>query len=271
MLIFGFDCGTVNFGVAAVDVCDKAELKAFMKKWTAKIKNLYSAESLELSKKDWLNNIVLSLELLDQELKKLINMRFVNTFQLIPKLNAETKNTVMENLSIVLNSLVATIGQPDIILIEKQMSINTTAMDIVGGIEMFFRNLKPENLVDDQDNTLQSAPYLTTNDLHNASLPVAFNYWPIKWVRPRNNIQILVMSPVAKNKVALGGNELGNFIAKYSTNYTANKNHADANFAVFIQAFGLEQLMKSRRAKQKTNDAADAFMMILAYVQDLWT
>ncbi len=256
MLIFGFDCGTVNFGVAAVDVCDKAELKAFMKKWTAKIKNLYSAESLELSKKDWLNNIALSLELLDQELKQLINIRFVNTFQLIPKLNAETKNTVMENLSIVLNSLVATIGQPDIILIEKQMSINTTAMDIVGGIEMFFRNLKPETLADNPDIE---------------PLPVAFNYWPIKWVRPRNNIQIVIMSPVAKNKVALGGNELGNFIAKYSTNYTANKNHADANFAVFIQAFGLEQLMKSRRAKQKTNDAADAFMMILAYVQDLWT
>lgn len=275
MLVFGFDCGTVNFGVAAVEVCSRATLKEFIKKWTVKIKSLYSLKSLSLDKTEWLNNIADHLKQLDQEFNQLINMRFVNTFQLIPKLDVENKCHVMENLSIVLNSLVATTGQPDIILIEKQMSINTTAMDIVGGIEMFFRNSKPQTIIDGLEDELedvqQQNEHVSREAQHNELIPIAFSYWPIQWVKPCNNIQILVMSPVAKNKVALGGNELGNFIAKYSTNYTANKNHADANFAIFIQAFGPKELMKTKRAKQKTNDAADAFMMILAYIQDLWT
>lgn len=265
MLIFGFDCGTVNFGVACVEYQKSCDVSKLAKSITC----LYSAESLELPKDQWLIKIRDCFREVYDQLGKIIQIKFVNTFQLIPELNATNKHLVMERLSDVLNSLVATVGIPDDILIEKQMSINTTAMDIVGGIEMFFRNLKDNRMAPDKVDKSTNKDDRTINKDEKDNIPVTFDYWPIKWSRPRNNINIVIVSPVAKNTVALGGNDHGDFIAKYSTNYTANKNHADANFMYFIETFGPRDLIKFKKTKQKTNDSADAFMMVLAYIKRL--
>lgn len=261
VVFFAFDCGTVNLGFAAIETVTVQEYKEINKNLINLAKSIYATENISLPKKQWLEYVKSVLLQIHAQLNTIVKLKFVNTFQLIPHLDSQTKSFSMIRLSDVLNTITHMLGIPDYVLVEKQMSINTTAMDIVGGIEMFFANLKTN-----QKQEIHQLPAIIPEEIH-----VAFNYWEMSWVKPRNNIKFVVVAASLKNTIALGGNELGTFIAKYSTNYTANKNHADANFQHFLEVFGPHDLLLSKRKKQKTNDAADAFMMAIAYLRKYMT
>lgn len=76
-----------------------------------------------------------------------------------------------------------------------------------------------------------------------------------------------IISPRKKLQICFSGElEYGNFVAKYSRSYEANKAHSKANFLYFLRIFGMEYIISGVK-KKNYDDLADAFMQCIAYIR----
>ena len=81
--------------------------------------------------------------------------------------------------------------------------------------------------------------------------------------------EVVLVGPSLKNKICLsadGSLEHATFMEKYSSKYTANKNHTKANFLYWLASNNCSCLIADNKIKKKNiDDIADAFMQILGY------
>ena len=78
-----------------------------------------------------------------------------------------------------------------------------------------------------------------------------------------------LVGPTLKNKVCLSDDDSlkhSTFMSKYSSKYTANKNHSKANFLHWIDSNNNRNYIKEIK-KKNLDDAADAFMQILGWLE----
>lgn len=92
-----------------------------------------------------------------------------------------------------------------------------------------------------------------------------------KYTNNTNN-QIYLVGPSLKNKIVIGNDNslYANFLEKYQTNYTANKNHSKYNFLQLLKYLKKEDLTKNILAKN-LDDIADSVLMSLAYILTNYT
>lgn len=88
-----------------------------------------------------------------------------------------------------------------------------------------------------------------------------------KYCKNDNINKIYLVGPSLKNKIIIGGSDANysNFLEKYSTNYTANKNHSKYNFLKLLKYLKKENIIKNIKPKN-IDDIADSTLMSLAYV-----
>ena len=78
--------------------------------------------------------------------------------------------------------------------------------------------------------------------------------------------EIQIINPSLKNSIHFAENlTYANYIEKYITNYTANKNHTKDNFLYWLNKYGLISCI-NHIPKSNIDDIADAFMMCIAYI-----
>jgi hypothetical protein len=233
MLIFGFDSGTVNLGVCCVE---------YNENWQNDIIDLLE-ESMETIEEGRNNNVELYISKqkalyvkLSSFINNIIKIKWMNNINL----NIGSKDIILmsSRLKYFLESL-DTIGKPNLVLIEFQMVQNNTTNCMSSQIAYHYSYA---------DNNIKYR-------LPNYSLP--------------NNkidnkvIDVQFIIPKIKNIYHLAPDgAYYNFIAKYKTNKSANKNHTQYNFEYFVTNYSI-----SYDKKIKLNDISDAFMMIFGYLR----
>lgn len=84
-------------------------------------------------------------------------------------------------------------------------------------------------------------------------------------------INVQLVGPTLKNKVCFSPDETlehGTFMAKYSSKYTANKNHSKSNFLYWLELNKMSEMLKENNiAKKNVDDIADAFMQIWGWLE----
>jgi len=177
----------------------------------------------------------------------------MNVFNLTPGIK-KCSNIKVRTLKTkyLLTTLDKELGKPDIVLIEYQMKQNDISRCMSHQIDYHYSDLVNYNF---SNNLMDCGSNLIT---------FAVSKYPLK---PLNGISkktiVEIVGPSIKNSYSFHEDGLyGNFISKY-TNYTANKKHTDWNFKYFLKTFNYEQL----KIKNKTNDIADAFMMIYGWLK----
>lgn len=81
--------------------------------------------------------------------------------------------------------------------------------------------------------------------------------------------EVVLVGPSLKNKICLSTDDRlahSTFMEKYSSKYTANKNHTKANFLHWLKLNNCSHMIADNKIKKKNiDDIADAFMQILGY------
>jgi hypothetical protein len=224
------------------DVANKSlaiSLLEFNNNYKNDIKNIKSclSNSLNHDKNNILsfknNDLVTYLETIDNILSTVINYKYYAVEDLIPgkKLKDtdifERTNSLKAKLYKI-KELINTLDTKEVIvLIEYQMSSNYNANAIYNQIIYEFTNLNESKI----------------------------------------QYKLHVMGPSYKNKIYFHKDlEHHNFIQKYSNNYTANKNHAKANFLYYLNTFNLNHILTNIK-KKNIDDIADSFIQIFAYIK----
>lgn len=267
MYILGIDCAIKNIGISYIE---------FDNNYEKKINAFCNLMKLELNKK--ILSVKYAIDILkkiNDFLKQIIRIIYINTFDLIP--NDKFENTNFLKRSAVLKTFLYNIDEKyprkDIILIEYQMGINEVSHCIASQIMYHYSDIIdvkffPKNM------QIRDGSYFTYNlnkfPMNECNVHYQNTKSEIHYVSPsiKNNIQI-----VPDGKYCY-------FIEKY-TNYVANKKHTEYNFIRFMEIFGYldgetklcdflntRQYNKKNGGKTKMDDSADAFMMIIAWIRN---
>jgi hypothetical protein len=176
-----------------------------------------------------IDDIVRIAKQLDQDTDNNVKFRMISVKDLIP--GKKTKDTSEVERSFQLNKYLQSIANEiscldsPTFLIEYQMGPNNKSRFISAQIIMFCTN------------------FCTNSD------------------------QIKLIGPSLKNKFYFPSDPLSRleyYLDKYSSNYTANKNHTKYCFLKILRTYKQSHLIKNI-AKKNIDDAADAAMMAIAY------
>lgn len=238
MKVYGFDSGTVNLGVCCVEYNENwsRDLVVILRDVLPAIEKAKSAikskeglmEALTL-----LHGLVLRFRILAENI---IRVKWLNNINL----NIDGKDILVmsRKLRHFLKTLDASVGSPDLVLIEFQMVQNNTTNVMSGQIAYHYSDGDP-------DITYRPASYKIESE-------VVVNNRAIEFVIPRIK-NMYHMAP---------DGAYANFISSYNSNKTANKNHTQYNFEKFMEVFGYDDVNI-----MKVNDISDAFMMIFGYLR----
>jgi hypothetical protein len=254
MLIFSFDAGIKRLGVCVLRVAHRGDrdaldarlrqLAAELAGWTAKFGQPASSAALSgLALSDlisWLAQLRDLAARINAVLVEYISIRFVNTIHLIretDKVKSVPRHVWIDRLNYALACLGAQFGPPDVVLIERQMTISENINGVSKFIEAQYRPA-----IECEFTTLN-----TVYKLDRVVLPAV--RYP----------QIFIVNPIVKNTIDLNKKKsYGDFVARLS-NTAANKNHTNASFQHWLDTWGIPL-----RTSSKTYDSADAFMMAIA-------
>lgn len=275
MLIVGFDCALENLGIVVVE---------FDNVWRDKIQDcivrLYGlyAEVGTLSKAAFLQKARDLLQEIDTVLGNIVQIRWFNVIDLIPGNSVEEVDVLdrTKRLKALLTVLDVQFPEPDLVLIEYQMGPNDIA-------RMVSAQLAYHYTTDIAINIQQKTSDLRKERKKNKALEVPANtitYAIAEYAIAENAIvgsadaaadttadtKLELVHPTLKNNYYTAPDgSYENFIVKWS-NSTANKKHTDYNFCYFLEKMGYDKGILVN-IKNKTNDIADAFMMIFGYLK----
>ena len=86
----------------------------------------------------------------------------------------------------------------------------------------------------------------------------------------KENYEIHIVNPSLKNKIYFTEELKHNlFLAKYNSNYKANKNHTKSNFLYFIKVYNLDNLIKKIK-KSNLDDIADSLLQGFAFIKYIY-
>lgn len=79
--------------------------------------------------------------------------------------------------------------------------------------------------------------------------------------------KLYLVGPTLKNKVFFKQDlDHGTFMSKYSSKYTANKNHTKENFLYWLKIYNKTDIVKDIK-KKNMDDIADAFMQVFGWLE----
>lgn len=241
-IIAGFDCAIKNLGICYIEYND--EWKNDIDSVGMALVNLYK-QAHTFDNELFMTKAIVIINRLNDILNSIIKIIYLNVIDLVPGVPSK-KATMLQrtkSLKALLHALDKKI-KPDIVLIEYQMRQNDISRAISHQILYHyadFDNCDVKCFVKSDQIDLQSNIV--------------------------KNIEAELCGTTIKNSYALTEKgEYTNFIERY-TNYTANKKHTDFNFKYFIKLFAPDRYDEIMNLKNKTNDIADAFMMIFGWLK----
>jgi len=257
MIIIGYDCALQNLGVCVIKYNENWEKE--LSEITSKLDSVY--KSIGSDDSDTKNKFQISVNKILTEIDNCINtivsVEYINVFDLVPgkkvklsKINERTRRT-----KALLNIMDKMVETPDVVLIEYQMKPNDLSRCM--SHQIIYHYSTYDYISDDINYAVKSQPGLNNPSKLNIHLETE--------IKITTKTIVDIVGPSLKNGYKLHHDGLySNFVEKY-TNYTANKKHTDWNFKYFMKSFYPDYNIKT--IKNKTNDIADAFMMIFGWLK----
>ncbi len=267
MIIIGFDCAVSNMGVCVIDYNDLwiHQIKEGTRHLKHAIRNGNESELVDV------------LKSIDKALS-FVKILYANVVDLSHGISAN-KVPILDytkSLKYLLHYYDSFI-QPDTILIEYQMTKNNISSNISAQIAYHYSN------IDNVHITLKDSKHIKKTSTStkkiggvsdNINLSFAIDDMKHNVISHRAQIQAIehekkhveIIGTSLKNSFHFSENlSYGHFIEKYS-NKTANKKHTDANFRKFLSIYDENLLDIIDNTPNKTDDIADAFMMIYGWI-----
>lgn len=246
MLLFSFDCATINLGVCCAQCYDKKTFSDNINKLcsdgTDLIKELRLIKEMKSCDKN--SQIIDYLIKLNDFLDNYIKIVFINTINLLPrkKLNSDTFQLVANRLKYFLTCLDEQLGTPDIVIIENQWNVNDKSKAIARYI----------------------TDHYTQIDTTDIELEYSIEQFPlvVKEFPPRKT-SIFTIFPSVKLTCQLDKSEeftYNKFRIKYYNSYEANKAFAKHHFNHYLSVMKLPYRCK------KMDDISDAFLQLFGWL-----
>jgi len=262
MIILSFDSAVNNLGLCCINFDDKYYIKLYSCIWRLipkiiQLKFLLNIKIINTNHKvnsliNFLHNILTIIKKISCIITNIISIIYINNVNLISKKSAKS-TTLLERttaLKSVLNSLDRLLPMPNIILIEYQMRQNYITQSISHQIAYHYANIYDCDI---------SNGLIKNNMINLTSHNSLFNKKRTIYMIPPSLKKSCILAPNGK---------YSNFIQQWS-NYTANKKQADFNFKYFIQLFNQAECIEILKQFKKTNDIADAFIIIICWLKKI--
>lgn len=275
-IVAGFDCAVSNLGICYVQFNDK--WKEESDKYIVELDKLYDSIS-DYSKEDFINTSTSLIKKINTLLDNIVKIIYFNVIDLVPGSKANKVSIIdrTKRLKHVLYCLDQQLLTPDIVLIEYQMKQNDISRAVSHQILYHYIDMETDILIECGDHQCKSKVKKSVGKLNiqqphilSNSITYAIDSYPLLPILPDKNIRpeiVEVVGTTLKNAYHIApGGEYANFIVNYS-NYVANKKHTDYNFKYFVKVFGNDKYDELLSISNKTNDIADAFMMIFNWLK----
>jgi hypothetical protein len=267
MLILSLDCASKSLGVTLIKILEDVEMQLIqvkIKQITSDILVLIKYQQTNANGVDF--NSEQLIQVLDQITKKLkeinniqnscLQLLYCDVFDLLPgkKVKETTSMLRSSRLKGCLNLIdmmckAKSTNRIDKVLVEYQMNANDKSREVCSKIIQHY--VRPDYNIDS---------FADCNKDYIKKFMLNVEKDDIKYP------EVIIVKPAVKNTIHLSDDlAYGNFIAKYRSNYTANKNHCKENFLYWTVIF--KQSAKIIGIKKKNlDDIADSFMMALAWI-----
>lgn len=273
MLIAGFDCALLDFGICYVKYNE--DWRKQMREATEKLGALLDSADKYAGKggKDkFVKDLTKHLDDINDFTDNIISIVYCNVVDLSVgyKTPKDIPLWVKSNrLKQVLNSLDDQF-KPDIVLVEYQMKVNDLSRTVSSQIVYHYANCQAVAYKHEDIKKSEKTKKRKSKDYKKLNyVSYAMAGFPLLSCEPRDRCPKFVTTVGTGLKLNYHFCEEGayrNFIVKYS-NYVANKKHTDWNFRYFVNIFGGDKKEDLLPGKNKADDAADAFMMIFGWIR----
>jgi hypothetical protein len=274
MILIGFDCATKSLGVCIVEYNEnwQKDLNSILKEF----QEISTQQNKKISDAEKLNKLIILTENIANIINNIIIILYINVFDLIPE--NQTKKSKSLKKTTQTKSINPLKNKPSVELQQKDILILKTIRlkGVLTNLDSYIKNTikKPLNvvLIEYQMGINHKSHEISSQLLyHYSSLNMQFKslntIYQSSLFTSLNTPKLEIMGPSLKNTVSFNiAGKYSNFIKKYTTTYTANKNHTKFNLNTFLGTFKQESLV-SKLPKLYLDDAADAFMMIFAYLK----
>lgn len=253
MRIAGFDCATKDFGICYIDTQlydDFAiQLNTLLDNTLSSIDYIANNTSKQCLDIESLYN---SIKNMHEVVSGFLKPVYFNVFDLVSGQKNKEINLVQRTkaLKTLLYALDNAMGVPDVVLIEYQMKHNDISRCISHQIMFHYMSYGTE--IQLKRRKMKKTQVIT----------YGFGCHPLNNIVGASVVpDIQMVGTTLKNSFSFHKDgDYRNFISKYA-NYTANKKHTDWNFKYWQKITG----GVIPKGKNKTNDIADAFMMIIGW------
>jgi hypothetical protein len=263
-IIAGFDCAVSNLGICYIEYDDEWHNK--VAKFILDLDQLYKTIN-QYNKTQLLNTIQIIIQKINDFVINIVSIKYFNVIDLIPgyKINKVPLMERTRNLKYLLCCLDQQLSRPDIVLIEYQMKQNDISRAISHQISYHYITTNVNVFMEYKEQFIKKSSINNPN-----SITYAIDSYPIHSVLMNDNNSSIIVETVGttlKNAYHIApGGEYSNFIVNFS-NYVANKKHTDYNFKYYIKQFMHNKYDELISISNKTNDIADAFMMIFNWLK----
>jgi hypothetical protein len=237
MIIYSFDCGSVNMGVCVIEynnLSNLSDLSNLLKQINMFKKNM-NKKNINLNE---LKNI---LKNTSNFLDNIIKILYIDLVRLIDKVDKDNKKIVSNRLKYYLETLEYNFPKPDKVLIESQFLTSSLSCLISHQIQYHYSKY------DNNINLLNKNYILKLKTLE------------------ENNLEVIIVGPSLKNSIDFDkNNSYANIQLSSFSNYQVNKKHSIKQFLYLINLFNQNDCIKN--FNKKLADIADAYMMTINYI-----
>jgi hypothetical protein len=236
MIIYSFDCGSVNMGVCIIEYNYNYEE---LKKIIEQIDSFYNKSIMDKKFNiEILKKIIFSIS---TYLNSIIKILYIDLVRLIDKVDKDNKKVITNRLKYYLETLENNFPTPDKVLIESQFLASSLSCLISHQIQYHYSG-------------------------YDKDIEFLNNNYKLKLIKEKDiNIEVNIVGPSLKNSIDFDKiNSYANTQLSSFNNYQVNKKHSIKQFIYLINLFGQENCIK--KFDKKLADIADAYMMTINYI-----
>ena len=236
MIIYSFDCGSVNMGVCIIEYNGLDILHMINEI------NMFYVNSIEEKKYNF-NKLKEIIKNISNNLNNIIKILYIDLVRLIDKVDNNSKKVISNRLKYYLNKLEYNFPKPEKVLIESQFLASSLSCLISHQIQYHY-SYHDNNIVLLNENFNLNEQNFNLND---------------------KKIDVILVGPSLKNSIDFDKNNsyADTQLTSYN-NYQVNKKHSIKQFLYLINLFDQEICIKN--FNKKLADIADAYMMCINYI-----
>jgi hypothetical protein len=237
MIIYSFDCGSVNMGVCIIEYnIDVNKINEIINKFNL-YQNKKKCDDIKKENTEMINII----NEISNLLNNIIKIIYIDLVKLINKVDKNNKKIVSSRLKFYLELLDNNFPKPDKVLIESQFLASSLSCLISHQIQYHY-------------------------DISNKDIELLNKNYNLKLHSIKNkNIDVVIVGPSLKNSIDFDKkNSYANLQLTSFNNYQVNKKHSISQFMYLIDLFDQKKCIKN--FNKKLADIADAYMMTINYI-----